>query len=65
MNEILNSIKQNPSQNFNNNSSILKNPKKFSKTPKPRSKCMKKKKKKKKNHIPSDLKQGKAENHMG
>ena len=46
MHEILNSIKQNPSQNFNNNSSILKNPKKFSKTPKPRSKCMKKKKKK-------------------
>ena len=27
MHEILNSIKQNPTQNFNNNSSILKNPK--------------------------------------
>ena len=41
MYEILNSIEQNPSQNFNNNSLILKNPKKISKIPKPRSKCMK------------------------
>ena len=29
--EILNSFKQNPSQNFNNNSPILKNPKIFQK----------------------------------
>ena len=31
MHEILNSIKQNPSQNFNNNSSILKTLKNFQK----------------------------------
>ena len=31
MHEVLRSCKQNPSQNFNNNSSILKNPKIFQK----------------------------------
>ena len=43
MYEVLNLFKWNPSQNFKNNSTILKTPK-FSKTPKPRfqnMKCMK------------------------
>ena len=34
-------LSENPSQNFNKNSSILKNPNKFSKTPKPRFQNMK------------------------
>ena len=44
MYEFLSSFKHNPTQNCNNNSSILKNPKKISKTPEPRfqnMKCMK------------------------
>ena len=44
MYEVFNSFKQNSSQNFNKHSSILKNPKKISKSLKPRfqnMKCMK------------------------
>ena len=41
MYEILKSCKEKPIPNFNKNSSILKNPKKFSKTPKPRFQNMK------------------------
>ena len=44
MHEVLRSHEHNPTQNYNNNSSILKKPQNFSKTPKPRfqnMKCMK------------------------
>ena len=40
MHEIKDHLNKDISQNFNKNLTILKNPKKFSKTPKPRSKCM-------------------------
>ena len=65
MNEILNSIKQNPSQNFNNNSSILKNPKKFQKPQNLGLNARNAWRMKEKEHVPSDLKQGKAENQVG
>ena len=61
MHEILNLIKQNPTQNFNNNSSILKNPKIFQK---PQNLSLNAWKIREKEHTPSDLKQGKAENHV-
>ena len=66
MHEILNSFNQKPIPNFNNNSSILKNPQKNFQKPQNLSlNAWYAWRMREKEHIPSDLKQGKAENHVG
>ena len=66
MHEILNSFNQKPIPNFNNNSSILKNPQNFFQKPQNLGlNAWNALRMREKERIPSDLKQGKAKNHVG
>ena len=65
MHEVKISFKQNPSQNFNKHSTILKNPKIFQKPQNLGLNAWNAWIMREKDTIPSDLKQGKAENHVG